>query len=130
MSRKRLIPMALGVLSALALMAPAAQADDTFAVAACVLVPGSVDGNTTVPSVQSDALDGGSWEPPGLLGPETGSFTFSGPAACGGADVAGNAGSTPDAIVGVYDIDASGSFVNLLCGTGSANGDATLSGPG
>jgi hypothetical protein len=120
MSRKRLIFLALGALSALAVAAPAAQAD-TMGVAACVLTPGQVTGTAGVDNIVGDVGD-----PGGPLDTDDGTFDFDGNATCAGADAAGPAVVAP----GTYTIAADGTYQNLLCGTGTANGTALLSGTG
>jgi hypothetical protein len=116
--QKRLVSLALGALSVLAVAAPAAQAQGTMAAAACVLAPGSVAGTAGVDSIISKL--------PGLFETDDGAFDFNGNATCAGADVAGPAVVPPR----TYTIDASGTYNNLLCGTGTANGTAWLTGTG
>jgi hypothetical protein len=118
MSRMRLIFVALGALSVLALAAPAAQAQGTLAVASCTLSPGGVTGTAGVDNIVGDVGD-----PGGPLDTDDGTFDFDGTATCAGADVAGPATVPP----GTYTIAADGTYENLLCGTGTANGSATLS---
>lgn len=145
MSRTRLISLlcTTSVLVGAALgSAPAYANDDTMAVAACVLEPASVAG-VTAPGVASGLTDLAGingWDPLNLLDTDNGTFRFSGTAVCGGADVAGDdatsgPGSTglPDIVAGTYKIDAGAAIVggfseysNLICGTGTANGDAVL----
>ena len=136
MSLKRRIPIvAVGLLAAMALAAPAAQADDTMGVSACVVGPG-VAGQTNVESIQGDLLSGGGWDPLQLLDSDTGGFTFSGPATCTGVDVAGASGAGtlglgPTVVAPTsVTITATGTYDNLICGTGTANGNATLVGGG
>jgi hypothetical protein len=121
--RKCLIPLA--VMAAVAAIPASAQAD-VHGPAACVLTPMGVAGTSSVLSVQTDLADGV------LLDTDTGTgasphFTFSGTATCAGVNVS----ATPIPAVippGTYNISASGEFANLVCGTGTATGTATLSG--
>lgn len=149
MSRKRLIPvMALGLLGAFAAV-PAAQAhpDDAMGAAACVLAPGSVAGTTTVGGedgvnniVFDDLGIGGGWDPvTNLLDTDPGRFTFSGSAVCAGLDAASEDGTGPEVVgptvapgpppTATATIKAAGDFDNLICGTGTANGDAIIEAP-
>lgn len=133
MSLKRRIPiLAVGLLAAMALAAPSAQADDTFGVSACVVGPG-VAGQTNVENIGSDiqpgGAGGGAWDPIDLLDVDTGGFQFSGPATCTGVDVAGATGPSVVAPTAVT-ITATGSYDNIICGTGTANGTGTLVGGG
>jgi hypothetical protein len=121
MSRMRLIFVALGALSVLAVAAPAAQAQGTMAELGCVIPPGEVVDTTSPPveNIVDDTLD-----PGGALDTETGDFRFNGNLACAGADAAGPAAVPP----GTYNLAAVGTHENLLCGTGTANGTASLNG--
>jgi hypothetical protein len=118
--RKRLVSLALGVLSVLAVAAPAAQAQATMAELGCVLSPGGVTGTAGVDDIVGDVGD-----PGGPLDTDTGTFDFDGTAACAGTDVGG---SPAVVLPGTYTIAADGTYENLLCGTGTANGAATLNG--
>lgn len=113
---------AMTLVGAVALAAPA-QADDTMGVAACTLIPGSVAGISN-PGVESVLTDGVAT----LLDTDSGTFSFSGQAVCAGADVASSGGGVaPSLAAGVYNINTtSGTYNNLICGTGTANGTATL----
>lgn len=136
MSRKRLIPavMALGLLSAMALGAPAAQAthdDDTMGEASCVLAPGSVAG-TTIGVDDEDGVNGLGYDNTnGLLDTDPGHFDFEGDAICTGFDVASETTPANRPIIPptTFAIEAAGDYDNLVCGTGTANGDARLFGP-
>jgi len=117
MSRRKLIPTTvLGLLTAFACMAPGAQANPSNATASCHLTPGGVDGNATIPA------------PPAMF--TSGGFTFSGGATCSIAGVDGPAGTGPATPFAegplAATITASGTFNNLVCGTGTANGTATV----
>jgi hypothetical protein len=120
MSRTRLIFVALGALSVFAVAAPAAQAQGTMAELGCVIPPGQVvHTSPPVNNIVNDVLNGG-----GPLDTGQGGFTFNGSAFCAGADVAGP-GLIP---AGEYNLDATGTYQNLLCGTGTASGTAVLDG--
>jgi hypothetical protein len=126
-----------------AVSAPVAQAsheDDTFGDASCTLLPGvagtaEAPGENGVNGALSDTTFGGGWDPvTRLLDTDPGHFNFSGQALCEGADIASEQGEitapggghpsvVPPTIV---DIVASGDYDNLICGTGTANGDARL----
>jgi len=70
----------------------------------------------------------GSLTPSVQLSGGTGSFTF-GSIACAAASVAVNAdGDTPDAEAEACVIAASGTYANMICGTGTADGSATITG--
>lgn len=136
--------MALAALSVLALGAPVAQAgheDDTMAEVACTLGPNSVSGQTEtgtengVNSLMQDTGFGGAWDAPQLMDTDPGHFNFEGDATCSFEDLASEAAPGaprkpgPETFVNVpVDIVASGDFDNLVCGTGTANGDAALTG--
>lgn len=146
MSRMRLISVAaLASLSALAVGAPVASAsheDDSLGVAVCVFngVSGQVvGGEDGVNSVSKDVFAGNSWDPLSLLDTDPGRFTFSGAATCTGIDAASEAGNQarPEpadggAVPGVVPvtISAAGDYDNLICGTGTANGDAVVTSTG
>lgn len=126
--KKRFGMLMVAALSTMAAMVAPAQADDTAAATHCALVPGSVAGTTTIgPGVQGvlvDSAGGTGWDPLKLLDIDSGGFTFTGQAVCGGADVAGAA---PDAVAPTpVTITANGNYNNLICGTGTAAGTATL----
>lgn len=139
MSLKRLVSfMALVALSVMAIGAPVAQAshdDDTMATAECVLdangVAGTAVGGNGVNSVFQDTTWGGAWDALEQMDTDPGRFNFSGTAQCEGTDRASEAGNPgPESIpLGQYNIIASGDFDNLICGTGTANGDAVIRGP-
>ena len=140
MSRKRLVSAMLGALAATAFIAPAAQAephpDDTMAVLSCVLV--GLSGNAAVDSVEKDLAvsptpnDGGA--PGWLLDTDSGTFTFGGTATCAAVDVASRTPYTANGgwAVGAgnaFPVTAAGTYNNLICGTGTANGTANIKGP-
>ena len=155
MSRKRLISItAMAAVSVLALSVPIAQAshvDDTMAQADCVLEPGGVSGQAEtggedgVNSVMTDMNNGGGLPPLELFDTDPGHFNFSGNAICTGVDNAAedNNQTGPEVFphptedengqprVGpvISKIIASGDYDNLVCGTGTANGDAVLRAP-
>ena len=117
----------LAVLIALALAAPAAEARGSYWHITCAVGPG-VAGQTNVESIQGDLLSGGGWDSLQLLDSDTGGFTFSGPATCSGIGVSATGPKVllPTAVT----ITATGTYDNLVCGTGTAGGNATLTGPG
>lgn len=134
MSRKRLISvMGLALVSLLAMNAPAQATgvDDSFGAATCVLqgVAGSAagPGEDGVNNVLQDLGGDDSWDPLELLDTDPGSFTFDGDVTCAGVDIASEIGSNPEVVGPVAaHVTASGKFNNLICGTGTANGQATL----
>jgi hypothetical protein len=150
--------MALALLSVLAVGAPVAQAthrDDTMADAECELTPGGVAGSAALAGengvnhvgsaldVTGDWGNGFSYDLTAgvqsmLMDTDPGHFNFSGTAICKGRDVAAegpapagppNAPAPQIIPPGTYTITASGDFDNLICGTGTANGDAVIVGP-
>jgi hypothetical protein len=142
--------MALTMLSVIAVGAPAAQAnhrDDTMATDAhCALTPNQVAGSAAlagengVNSVLQDTNNGFAWDfpTPQLMDTDPGHFNFRGTATCTGLDEAAegpapagppNAAGPQALPPGDYQIIASGDFDNLICGTGTANGDAVIKGP-
>lgn len=146
--------MALVALSVLAVGAPVAQAshaDDTMADAECVLNANQVAGSAAAVgengvnhvgnpmNLMGDFGNGQSYDVAELFDTDPGHFDFSGTAICEGRDVAAE-GPAPDGppnalgpqIIppGTYNIEAAGDFDNLICGTGTANGDAVIRGPG
>jgi hypothetical protein len=139
MSRKRLIPVLALTVSAMFAAVPSAHAtDDTMGAAGCVLLPGvagtttqGTDGvNAPLDGQNPDAQFGGGWDPLELLDTDPGGFTFQGNAVCTGADVASEAGNPGPqiAIPVVAQITATGDYDNLICGTGTAYGNATVNG--
>ena len=130
----------LGALAATAFIAPAAQAqipDDTFGVAACLL--DGLSGNASFDSFEKDLAlnptphDGGAsgW----LLDIDSGTFTFGGFATCAPVDVASKSPYTANggwAVVvpdrRTFTVRAGGTYNNLICGTGTANGTANITG--
>jgi hypothetical protein len=124
--RKRLVSLMLGALSVLAVATPPAQAQGTMGAISCVtsfrnviIFPFQTAGTGGVDDILGDTSDDG-----GPLDTDDGDFAFNGGVACAGADAAGPAIVGP----GPYNISASGTYQNLLCGTGTANGTATLTG--
>lgn len=129
MPLKRRIPtLALGLLGAFAVAAPAANADNTRAQLTCALGPGVVVTTWSgAETAQEDLLWGGAWDPLRLLDVDSGTFDFQGPATCAGADVVGPSGSSAFAPTQVT-IRGTGTFDNLICGTGTANLTGSLIG--
>ena len=97
-------------------------------VAGALLVPASVaSANTTVACVFNGVTGNLNPAIPGIvadasLDEETGTFTFN-----GGVNCAGNDNGTPRAEAGT--VNASGTYVNQLCGTGTADGTSTVTLP-
>jgi len=119
MSRKRLVTMALGALSAMAFIVPSAQAQGVVGAAACVFE--GVSGQAA-PGVENIVSDLG--PAPDILDTDSGTFGFTGSATCAGAD----ANDVPPTVVGpaTFDLSAGGTYNNVICGTGTANGTANL----
>lgn len=130
--QRKISTLALSLLIALALTAPAAQADDTYAPMACVMGPGLLHTWPGGEAVAGDVLSGErykyGWDPLNLLDVDTGGFEFSSPVTCAGVDVAGSA-PTVIASTGAT-ITATGTYDSLICGTGSGNGSGYISGGG
>jgi hypothetical protein len=102
--------MAFGASSAFATDAAACQ----FQGLAGALVP-------PIPSAQRDNADGN------LNDIETGNYTFSGSATC--VKVDNDAGDVANNNVYSVSISAGGPYANQVCGTGTADGSATVTSP-
>jgi hypothetical protein len=109
----RLILLSVTALTVLAFGASTAQAQTT--VLDCVLAPGEVTGTAGLDSIFGDITDLG-----GPLDTDDGTFMFEGDAMCVGLD--------GPWVAELYSIDAAGTYSNLLCGTGYAEGNAVLTG--
>jgi len=114
--------MALGALSAMAFIVPSAQAQ-TGVVGAAACVFEGVSGQAA-PGVENIVSDLG----PDILDTDSGTFGFTGSATCAGAD----ANNVPPTVVGpaTFELSAGGTYNNVICGTGTANGTANLTNGG
>jgi hypothetical protein len=101
-----------------------------FGPVACVLDPLGVAGTAGV-----DAILSGSDAIPWVNSTDTGGFSFNGNATCGGVDAVNLTPILPNApavsvgvppLQGTWHIAASGNYANIVCGTGTATGTATI----
>lgn len=136
MSVKSLVCIAVLLTSALGLAGPAAgqTSDDAVGAMSCVFddVTGqTATGQNGVNSVFNDLWDGGAWDPAPLqlMDSDPGDFDLGGTAICAGVDLADEAGqaTTPEPFgPTAVEIEGTGIYRNLVCGTGTVSGSAVI----
>ena len=137
MLRKRLFLIGAAALCALAYAVPASAdhitrppaapsgTDDSFGMASCVFGGLSGHANPVVQDVSDDlTFDNDASDPANLNDTDGGDFTFTGTTTCSGADAGG--ASNGQAVGVAFNTSATGHFTNLICGTGHADGYASL----
>lgn len=121
---RKIIPLSMALALAVAVVgftgSAGAQAPITEDTLDCVLT--GVAGNLT-PGVENIADDA----PDGLQDTDSGTYDFGGDAVCAFVDGTDPSPGTlePTSTTGIYDgiINSTGTYVNTICGTGTATGD-------